>query len=90
MKLEEALFNWLQIELVAQAHPEDNAAKETVRFFEQILKEDHGLSEWTISALDETMIHLRYTAHGKTRMQMFGREQAEQFLTDLDSNQKYH
>jgi hypothetical protein len=90
MKLEDALFNWLQIHLVAEARPEDQAAKETVRFFEQILKEDHGLSEYVIGAFDDTMIHIRYTVNGKTKMQMYGREQAEQLLADIDSNPKYH
>jgi hypothetical protein len=90
MKLEESLFNWLQIHLVAEARPEDLAAKETVRFFEDILTEDHGVTELAISAQDTTMIHIRYTINGKTKMQMFGREQAEQLFSDIDSNPKYH
>lgn len=90
MKLEDALFNWLQIHLVAEARPEDKAAGETVRFFEQILREDHGLTEFVIGAMDATMVHVRYTASGKTKMQMYGREQAEQLLADIDSDSKYH
>ncbi len=90
MKLEDSLFNWLQIRLVAEARPEDQAAKETVRFFEEILTEDHGVSELAIGAQDTTMIHVRYTVNGKTKMQMFGREQAEQLLSDIDANPKYH
>lgn len=90
MRLEEALFNWLQIQLVAEARPEDRAAKETVRFFEEILTEDHGVSELAVSAQDTTMIHVRYTVNGKTKMQMFDREQAEQLFTDIDANPKYH
>lgn len=90
MKLEDALFNWLQIHLVAEARPEDRAAQETVRFFEQILQEDHGLTEYAVAAFDATMFHVRYGIDGKTKMHMFGREQAEQLLTDIDSNPKYH
>lgn len=90
MKLEDSLFNWLQIQLVAEARPEDQAARETVRFFEEILTEDHGVSDLAISAQDTTMIHIRYAVNGKTRVQMFGREQAEQLLSDIDSSPKYH
>jgi hypothetical protein len=90
MRLQDALFNWLQIYLVAEARPEDNAAKETVKFFDHILKEDHGVTEYSITAFDATMIHIRYTVQGKTKMQMFSREQAEQFLADMDSDSKYH
>lgn len=90
MKLEDSLFNWLQIHLVAEARPEDQAAKETVRFFEEILIEDHGVSQLAISAQDTTMIHVRYTVNGKTKVQMFSREQAEQLFSDIDANPKYH
>lgn len=90
MRLEDALFNWLQIQLLAESRPDDQAAQETVRFFAQILEEDHGLTEYSISAMDETMIHVRYTAQGKTKMQMFGREQAEELMSDIGSDPKYH
>lgn len=90
MKLEDAIFNWLQIHLVAEARPEDQAAAETVRFFGQILREDHGLTECEAVAFDATMIHVRYSVNGKTKMQMYGREQAEQLLRDIESDPKYH
>ena len=33
MRLDDALFNWLQIQIVAEARPDDNAAAETRDFF---------------------------------------------------------
>jgi hypothetical protein len=90
MRLQDALLNWLQIHLVAEARPEDQAARETVRFFEEILREDHGLTDFTVDASDETMMHVRYTVDGTTKRQMFDRELAGQLLTDILSEIKYH
>ena len=33
MRLDDALFNWLQIQMVAEAGPDDRAAAETRDFF---------------------------------------------------------
>lgn len=90
MKLQDALFNWLQIRIVADARPEDNAARETVDFFADILQEDHHLSHVAISAVDETMYHVQYEAEGKTKRQLFDRETAEQLLADIEANPKYN
>jgi hypothetical protein len=90
MTLQDVLFNWLQIRLVADARPDDNAARETCDFFERILREDHGLTHFEASAADETMIRVRYTAEGKTKTQMYDREHAEQLLRDIEANPKYN
>ncbi|MFC8686677.1 hypothetical protein [Brevibacillus porteri] len=45
MKREDALFNWLQIQVVADARPEDRSALDTAAFFLQLLKEDHQMSD---------------------------------------------
>jgi hypothetical protein len=86
MTLQDALFNWLQINLVAEARPDDNAARETRDFFEQILREDHGLTHVEVSDADETTILLRYTADGETKTQSYDREQAEQLLRDIEGH----
>lgn len=90
MRLQDALLNWLQIHLVAEARPDDQAAHETVRFFEQILREDHHLTDFQVDAEDETMLHVRYTLDGKTKRQMFDKEMAGQLLADINSDIKYH
>ncbi|WP_438446278.1 hypothetical protein [Gorillibacterium sp. sgz5001074] len=90
MRLQDALLNWLQIHLVAEARPEDQAAKETVRFFEVILREDHHLSDFQVDAEDETMLHVRYTLDGKTKRQMFDKETAGQLLADINADIRYH
>ncbi|WP_424768269.1 hypothetical protein [Paenibacillus sp. sgz302251] len=90
MKFEDALFNWLQIRLVANARPDDQAAQETVEFFVLILKEDHGLTSFDVTRSDDTMIHVKYEKDGRSKLQLYPREAAEQLLTDIEANPKYN
>lgn len=45
MKRDDALFNWLQIQVVADARPDDQSALDTASFFLEILREDHEVNE---------------------------------------------
>lgn len=90
MKLDDALFNWLQIHIVAEARPDDKAALDTERFFAQILKEDHQVERFEIVKTDDTMVHLRYEQDGRSKLQLYPREAAEQLLADIASNPKYN
>lgn len=47
MKREDALFNWLQIQVVADARPHDKSALDTAAFFRDVLREDHGIEDLT-------------------------------------------
>jgi hypothetical protein len=89
MRLEDALFNWLQIKLVAEARHDDDAAHETRLFFEEILREDHAVSRFETTQ-DETMIHINYEIDGKRKKLMFDKESAFQLLDDINSNPKYN
>ncbi|RJE90791.1 hypothetical protein D3P07_01430 [Paenibacillus sp. 1011MAR3C5] len=90
MTLEDALFNWLQIQLVANARPEDGAARDTLAFFEEILREDHGLSSYAIERTDETMLHVRYEKDGRALLKLYPREVGEQLLHDINATPKYN
>ncbi len=90
MKLQDALFNWLQIALVAEGRPDDRSARDTEQFFAEILREDHGLDHFEIIKKDETMIHVRYGNQESSKIQMFERQIAEQLLIDINSNPKYN
>ena len=89
MTVQDALFNWLQIKIVADARPEDGAARETVAFFEQVLREDHRAERVEIADKDDTMIHVRYETEGKGKRQMFDRHIAEKLLSDIEAEPKY-
>lgn len=45
MKRDDALFNWLQIQVVADARPDDQSALNTASFFREMLREDHEMNE---------------------------------------------
>lgn len=90
MRLDDALFNWLQIQIVAEARPDDRAAIDTRDFFMQILTEDHGLTNVSIDRIDDTMIHIRYEREGRSKVQMIPREAGEQLLNDIEANPKYN
>ncbi|WP_166243773.1 hypothetical protein [Paenibacillus turpanensis] len=90
MNFQDALFNWLQIRIVANARPSDHAALETARFFSEILQEDHGLDTFEISKVDDTMVYIKYMKDGASKLQMFDRESAEQLLRDIEAEPKYN
>ncbi|ACT02546.1 hypothetical protein [Paenibacillus sp. JDR-2] len=90
MTFDDALFNWLQIHIVAEDRPDDRAALDTRDFFAQILSEDHEVANPHISATDATMVHVKYERNGRTKLQMYPREAAEQLLVDIRSNPKYN
>jgi len=90
MRFDDALFNWLQIQIVADARPDDRAAADTRDFFLQILTEDHGIAGVRIERMDDTMIYVRYERDGRSKVQMIPREAGEQLLSDINANPKYN
>lgn len=90
MDLQSALLNWLQIKTVAEARPEDQAAKETSDFFEVILKEDHKLERFEITNVDETTYFVEYVKEGKVETQKFDRMMIDVLLEEINSNPKYN
>ncbi len=90
MKLQDALFNWLQIKVVSDARPDDRAAKDTMDFFMEILTEDHKLTSIQLDQTDDEVLQVRFELEGKQHVQTFDRELAEQLLIDINSNPKYN
>ena len=41
--VQDALYNWLTIKTVAEARPDDSAAKETYLLFQNMVYEEHKL-----------------------------------------------
>ncbi|UJF35111.1 hypothetical protein [Paenibacillus hexagrammi] len=89
MKLQDALFNWLQMHIVVEARPDDQAAKDTLDFFAVVLNEDHAVSG--METLEDTLkITITYEQEGISKQQVFDREAAEKLLEDINSNPKYN
>jgi hypothetical protein len=91
MDLRTAIHSWLQIRIVSEARPEDDAAKKTYDFFTEIVTQDFGVSQLTILPLgeDDHTIQLTYQVNGEDAKMSFDREQTEKLLEDINANPKY-
>lgn len=91
MKFQDALFNWLQIKVVADARPADAAAQETVKFFTEILTEDHGVSDLQVDATaHEEFYDVSWTTPEGPRQQRFEKLAVDQLLADIQAEPKYN
>ncbi|MGG1553094.1 hypothetical protein [Paenibacillus ferrarius] len=91
MKEQDAFFNWLQMHIVAEARPDDGAAKETLDFFEMILTEDHGVSGLDVEIAEERdLVVIRYVQQGEAKSVQFDLESAAKLLEDIRSNPVYN
>ncbi len=88
MNLQDAMFNWLQMHIVSEARPEDRAARDTLDFFATILREDHNLGRFEITAVDEENIIVQYELEDGEQTKAFDRELCEKLLADINSNPK--
>ncbi|MDN4073587.1 hypothetical protein [Fictibacillus terranigra] len=52
MTFQDALYNWLSIKKVAEQRTDDQAAADTLRFFDEILREDHGVEHIAVCMID--------------------------------------
>lgn len=92
MKLQDALFNWLQMDIVAKKRPHDQAALDTLHFFTSMLAEDHRLTHIQAkedSKQDDTYT-ITYELDGQQTHVRIDRVSAEQLWHDIESNPKYN
>ncbi|MGA8941392.1 MAG: hypothetical protein WB502_01545 [Thermoactinomyces sp.] len=89
MQLKDALFNWLQIRVVQDARPSDRSARDTVHFFEEILREDHGVEQLE-KKIEENLYVVCYKQSGEEKVEKFPREMAEKLLQDILAEPKYN
>ncbi|WP_044642448.1 hypothetical protein [Risungbinella massiliensis] len=91
MQIKDAIFNWLQIQIVWDARPSDRSAKDTATFFEQMLKEDHQVLNLTSTQDKEAACYVvEYEQNGEKQKQMFPKELAEKLLQDILQEPKYN
>lgn len=91
MQLNDALFNWLQIEIVREARPSDRSAADTVHFFEELLREEHQVIS-IHKQLKDTKYELTYQFQDQEKKETisFPREVAEKLLQDILAEPKYN
>ncbi len=89
MRLMDALFYWLQLKWMTLARPDDQAARDSLSFFAQILSEDHELASFEITGEERGKIYVTYTSPsepGKTVW--FDREAVEQLENDMPGDSR--
>ncbi|KYD07304.1 hypothetical protein [Saccharococcus caldoxylosilyticus] len=89
--LQDALYNWLTIYVVAQARPDDMAAQETASFFYKILRHDFQITELQVNkdgAGEMYIVH--YERNGEKQMARFPVELIDVMLEQIEKNpEKY-
>ncbi|XID95347.1 hypothetical protein ACF3MZ_12895 [Paenibacillaceae bacterium WGS1546] len=84
MSLMDALFYWLQMKWIVADRPDDEAARETLAFFAQILSEDHDLTSYDVHSVDSGKVHVAYAKRdGTERTVWFDLEAVEQLNREM-------
>lgn len=74
--LQDAIYNWLTIKIVAEARPDDKAAWETFELFEDILINEFKLKDIEIKK-DEVMYLVTYNVDSEEKSVRFPTELIE-------------
>ncbi len=83
--LQDALYNWLSIKVVSDARQDDQAAKETVDMFWNVLQADFQVTALQVDEEEEVyMVH--YTTKNRTGSQRFPRELIDCMLQSINEN----
>lgn len=90
MHVRDAIFNWLQMKIVAEARPSDQAAKETLDFFALILAEDNQLHDIHVELENEVSYLVHYVQENDKKQLRIDRESVEKLLTEINENPIYN
>lgn len=82
--LQDALYNWLTIQVVAEARPDDEAAQETAAFFRDILKNDFAIRNIDVQK-QGAMYVVRYEKERKPHAMRFPAELIEAMLEQMEN-----
>jgi hypothetical protein len=87
--LQDALYNWLSIKVVAEARPDDQAAQDTLQLFQKILEEEHRLENIRVEK-NELMYSVTFLQNGKEKQMKFPIELIEAMLQQIEQEpEKY-
>lgn len=86
--LQDTLYNWLTIKVVSNARPDDTAASNTTTFLEEMLHEEHGVSEMEIIQNDP-MYDVFYFHEGEKKKKRFPMELANFMLNQINENPEW-
>ncbi|MBM7659514.1 hypothetical protein JOC85_000281 [Bacillus mesophilus] len=80
--LQDALYNWLTIKVVADVRKDDLAAQETAAFFYELLTVDHELKDIVVEK-DEEMYRVLYTIGAERKTTKFPTELIDVMLDQM-------
>ncbi|MDN4523566.1 hypothetical protein [Fictibacillus fluitans] len=89
MTLQDALYNWLSIKKVAEERPEDQAAKETLQFFDEILREDHHVLNLSVN-LQEENYEVGFMIETTRHKTSFPRDYIDALWESIEAEPKYN
>lgn len=85
MSLYDALINWLQLWLVVEQRPHDEAAKESMEHVADILQHNYQVSiDGVVKDSDRYLV--KYTKDGASESQHFPQEAAEVLISFISEN----
>lgn len=87
--LQDTLYNWLTIKVVADARPDDTAAQETFELFADMLKSDHNVSNIKVEK-DELMYFIIFEKDGEEKKARFAAELIDIMYDEIEKEpEKY-
>ncbi|MFL6558356.1 MAG: hypothetical protein ACJ8MO_19845 [Bacillus sp. (in: firmicutes)] len=87
--VQDTIYNWLTIKVVCDARPDDTAARDTEALFEEMLINEHHLSNIEVTKDDE-MYYVSYQQGEETKKTRFPRELIEVMLQQINQEpEKY-
>ncbi len=87
MSLQDALSNWLSIQLVVELRTDDEAAKETADWFLEVLLEDHQVTSPSYQYDKETeRYQVLFTQEGTQKSKEYPSDYAEVILRQIKEN----
>ncbi|TKD71801.1 hypothetical protein [Pseudalkalibacillus hwajinpoensis] len=89
MNLQDAMYNWLSIKVVADERKTDQAAQDTSSFFEEILTEDHGVTNIAIEVTPDYYV-VTYRQNDQEESKKFPIELIDALLLSIQNEPKYN
>lgn len=88
--LQDTIYNWLTIQLVAEDRPDDKSANDTAQFFYEMLENDHGVTDVHVDRREDMYLVTCQTNEGE-RSYRFPPELIELISEQIKNEpHKYH
>jgi hypothetical protein len=82
--LQDALYNWLTIKVVADVRTDDESAQDTAKLFYEILTEDHGVKNLQVEK-DDQMYIVHYSISDEQKTSRFPVELIDVMLDQMEA-----